>query len=117
MKVLQTANLGKTLGGNASNVRYSVYDTLGSVKTSATNAGVYELGSSTGIYGVELNLDQKFARYIHSGRWKIDKAENQMTFYQDDNITEIAKYDLLDDSGSGSVTQIFERKLVGTGSI
>ena len=40
-----------------------------------------------------------------------------MTFYQDDNITEIAKYDLLDDSGSGSVTQIFERKLVGTGSI
>ena len=132
MKVLQTANLGKTLGGNTSNIRYSVYDTL-----------VYELGSSTGIYGVELNLstqfsgsilwsatnapavfaseeikiDQKFARYIHSGRWKIDKAENQMTFYQDDNITEIAKYDLLDDSGSGSVTQIFERKLVGTGSI
>ena len=143
MKVLQTANLGKTLGGNTSNIRYSVYDTLGSVKTSATNTGVYELGSSTGIYGVELNLstqfsgsilwsvtnapavfaseeikiDQKFARYIHSGRWKIDKAENQMTFYQDDNITEIAKYDLLDDSGTGSVTQIFERKLVGTGSI
>ena len=143
MKVLQTVNLGKTLSANASNVRYSVFDTLGSIKVSATNSGVYELGTSTGIYGAELNLstqfsgsilwsvinapavfaseevkiDQKFARYIHTGRWKIDKDENQMIFYQDDNITEIAKYELLDDSGSPSVTQLFERRLIGTGSV
>ena len=44
MKVLQTVNLGKTLSANASNVRYSVFDTLGSIKVSATNSGVYELG-------------------------------------------------------------------------
>jgi len=137
MKILQTANLGKTQGGKTSNIRYTVYDTLGVESVAATNSGIYELGSSTGIYGAELNLstqfsgsilwsitdaasvfaseeikiDQKMARYIHTGRWKIDKDENQMIFYQDDNTTEIAKYDLLDDKGKPSVTQIFERKL------
>ena len=40
-----------------------------------------------------------------------------MIFYQDDNTTEIAKYELLDDSGSPSVTQLFERRLIGTGSV
>ena len=143
MKVLQTVNLGKTLSANASNVRYSVYDTLGSIKVSATNSGIYELGTSTGIYGAELNLstqfsgsilwsvinapsvfateeikiDQKMARYIHTGRWKIDKDEKQMIFYQDDNTTEIAKYELLDADGAASVTDLFERKLIGTGSV
>ena len=137
MKILQTVNLGKTLGGKTSNIRYTIYDTLGAESVAATNSGIYELGSSTGIYGAELNLstqfsgsilwsvtdatsvfaseeikiDQKMARYIHTGRWKIDKDENQMIFYQDDNTTEIAKYDLLDDKGKPSVTQIFERKL------
>jgi hypothetical protein len=143
MKVLQTVNLGKTLSTNAANVRYSVYDTLGSIKVSATNSGIYELGTSTGIYGAELNLstqfsgsilwsvtnapsvfateeikiDQKMARYIHTGRWKIDKDEKQMIFYQDDNTTEIAKYELLDADGAASVTDLFERKLIGTGSV
>ena len=126
-----------------SNIRYTVYDTLGSQSVAATNTGIYELGTSTGIYGAELNLstqfsgsilwsvtnspavfaseeikiDQKMARYIHTGRWKIDKTENQMIFYQDDNSTEIAKYDLLDADGNGSSSQIYERQLVSTGSV
>ena len=143
MKVLQTVNLGKTQGGKLSNIRYTVYNTLGAQSVAATNTGIYELGNSTGIYGAELNLstqfsgsilwsvtdaasvfateeikiDQKMARYIHTGRWKIDKEENQMIFYQDDNSTEIAKYDLLDADGNGSSSQIYERQLVSTGSV
>ena len=143
MKVLQTVNLGKSQGGKLSNIRYTVYNTLGGQSVAATNTGIYELGNSTGIYGAELNLstqfsgsilwsvtdaasvfateeikiDQKMARYIHTGRWKIDKTENQMIFYQDDNSTEIAKYDLLDADGNGSSSQIYERQLVSTGSV
>ena len=138
MKVLQTANLGKGYSGISGSIRYSIYDTLGSEITSATNTGIYELGTSTGLYGVELNLnnrfsgsivwsvngntrvyateeikmDQKMARFIHTGRWQIDEDTNQMIFYEDDNVTEIARYDLKDRDGNASITEIFERTRV-----
>ena len=114
MKVLQTVNLGKTQGGKLSNIRYTVYDTLGSQSVAATNTGIYELAVFA---SEEIKIDQKMARYIHTGRWKIDKEENQMIFYQDDNSTEIAKYNLLDETGAGSTSKIFERLLVSTGSV
>lgn len=142
MKVLQTANLGRSQGGASGSIRYAVFDTLGTEVVSSTNTGVYEIGSTTGIYGVELNLstqfsgsilwsvsgsqifaseqikiDQKMARYIHTGRWLIDENTKQMVFFQDDNRTEIARYDLFDRNGSASITELFERQLVGTGSI
>lgn len=143
MKVLQTANLGSGLGGISGSIRYALYDTRGTETVAATNTGVYELGSSTGLYGVELNLstqfsgsivwsvsgnsrvfateevkiDQKMARYIHTGRWMVDETTKQMIFFQDDNVTEIARYDLFDRSGNASITELFERKLVGTGSV
>ena len=138
MKVLQTANLGKGYSGISGSIRYAIYDTLGTETTSETNTGIYELGSSTGLYGVELNLnnrfsgsivwsvngntnvyateeikmDQKMARYIHTGRWIIDEDTNQMIFYEDDNTTEIARYDLKDRDGNASITEIFERSRV-----
>jgi len=142
MKVLQTANLGRSQGGISGSIRYQVFDTLGSSVIGESNTGVYEVGSSTGIYGVELNLstqfsgtilwsvankpvyaaeeikiDQKMARYIHTGRWEIEKENKQMVFYQDDNTTEIARFDLFDRTGAKSIEEIFERKLVGTGSV
>ncbi len=143
MKVLQTANLGRGLGGISGSIRYALYDTLGVEKVTATNTGIYELGSTTGLYGVQLDLstqfsgsivwsvngnsnvfateevkiDQKMARYIHTGRWMVDEDNNQMIFFQDDNTTEIARYDLFDRNGNSSITELFERKLVGTGSI
>lgn len=143
MKVLQTANLGRSLGGISGSIRYAVYDTLGAEQVSATNTGIYEMGSSTGIYGVELNLstqfsgsilwsvngntsvyaaeeiaiDQKFSRYIHTGRWQIEESNKQMVFYQDDNATEIARFDLFDRNGNKSIDELFERRLVGTGSV
>lgn len=157
MKVLQTANLGKSQGNKVSDIRYEVFDTLGSSQGAASNAGVYEIGSATGIYGVELNLstqfsgsilwsvngnsniyateeikiDQKMSRYIHTGKWKIfengdttnpdpniaSNTNPQMVFYQDDNTTEIARFELFDRNGNNSVTELFERRLIGTGSI
>jgi hypothetical protein len=138
LKILQTANLGKGYADRTSDIRYTIYDTLGSESVSATNTGVYQLGSSTGLYGVELNLnnrfsgsivwsvngntsvyateeikmDQKMARFIHTGRWIIDENTNQMIFYEDDNVTEIARYDLKDRDGNASITEIFERSRV-----
>jgi len=138
VKVLQTANLGKGYADRTSDIRYSIYDTLGSEATAATNTGVYQLGTSTGLYGVELDLnnrfsgsivwsvdgntnvyateeikmDQKMARFIHTGRWIIDENTNQMVFYEDDNVTEIARYDLKDRDGNASITEIFERSRV-----
>lgn len=143
MKILQTANLGRRLGGVSGSVRYSLYDTLGAESVSATNTGIYEMGTSTGLYGVELNLstqfsgsivwsvsgnpnvfateeikvDQKMARYIHTGRWIVSESLKQMIFYQDDGTTEIARYGLFDRSGSPSIEELFERRLVGTGSV
>ena len=142
MKVLQTANLGNSQKGISGSIRYAVYDTLGNESISARNTGVYEVGTNTGIYGVELNLstqfsgsilwsvsgkqinaveeikiDQKMARYIHTGRWEIEEAKKQMVFYQDDNVTEIARFDLFDRQGIPSIDELFERKLVGTGSV
>jgi hypothetical protein len=143
MKVLQTANLGKGYSAISGSIRYELFDTLGSSVLSNRNTGVYELGSSTGLYGVQLDLstqfsgsivwsvngntnvyateevkiDQKMARYIHTGRWLVDENTNQMTFFQDDNTTEIAKYDLFDRDGNSSITELFERRLVGTGSV
>jgi hypothetical protein len=57
-------------------------------------------------------MDQKMARFIHTGRWQIDENTNQMIFYEDDNVTEIARYDLKDRNGSASITEIFERTRV-----
>lgn len=143
MKVLQTANLGKGYSGISGSIRYQLFDTLGTSVLSSRNTGVYELGTSTGMYGVELNLstqfsgsivwsvdgntnvyateevkiDQKMARYIHTGRWLVDESSNEMIFYQDDNVTEIARFALFDRNGVSSIDELFERRLVGTGSV
>ena len=140
MKVLQTANLGKSVGGISGSIRYTIYDTLGTQSVASTNTGVYELGSNTGVYGVELDLstqfsgsivwsingnsnvfaveevkiDQKMARYIHTGRWKIDSTNKQMIFYQDDNTTVIARYNLFDKTGTASVESVFDRVYSGS---
>ena len=143
MKVLQTANLGKGYSGISGSIRYQLFDTLGASVLSSRNTGVYELGTATGLYGVQLNLstqfsgsivwsvngntnvyateevkiDQKMARYIHTGRWQVDENTNEMIFYQDDNSTEIARYALFDRNGASSIDELFERRLIGTGSV
>ena len=140
MKILQTANLGASQASKRTNIRYAVYDTLGTSSISATNSGIYEIGSATGLYGVELNVstqfsgsivwsvdgnssvfateevkvDQRMARFIHTGRWKIDEGAKQMIFYQDDNETVIARYNLFDRAGAASIEEVFERVYSGS---
>lgn len=48
------------------------------------------------------------------GRWKIDKVANTMTFYRTDNVTVVAVFNLLDDTGSPTFDGVFERQLTGT---
>lgn len=140
MKILQTANLGKRLGGASGSIRYTLYNTLGTEVSSSRNTGIYEIGSATGIYGVELSVatdftgsivwsstshpsvfaseqlktDQKMSRIIHTGRWKIDKVTKQMIFYQEDNVTVIARYNLFDRNGNASIEEVFERVYSGS---
>ena len=138
MKILQTANLGKALGGISGSIRYVLYNTVGTEVSASTNSGIYELGSSTGLYGVELNcasnfsgsivwsctadsnvfatekldVDEKFVRHVTTGRWKVDEDEKQMIFYQEDNATVVARYNLFDKSGTASVETVFDRVFV-----
>lgn len=140
MKILQTANLGKNLGGISGSIRYTLYNTTGTEVSASSNTGIYELGASTGIYGVELNVstdftgsivwsstqhssvfateqlktDQKMSRVIHTGRWKIDKNTKQMIFFQEDNLTVIARYNLFDRNGNASIEEVFERVYSGS---
>ena len=135
MKVLQTTNLGKSLAGATSTIRYSIYDTLGVQSGSTTNTGIYEIGSSTGLFGVQLDvstsfsgsivwsvngntsvyaveevkIDQKLTRIIQTGRWKIDKDDKQLIFYDADNDTELIKYNLFDRKGAASIDEVFDR--------
>ena len=140
MKILQTANLGKAIGGISGSIRYTLYNTLGTEVSSSTNTGIYEIGSSTGIYGVELTVspkfsgsilwsstehasvfateeiktDQKMSRLIHTGRWKIDKSSKQMIFFGEDNETTLARYNLFDRNGNASIDEVFERVYSGS---
>jgi len=46
---------------------------------------------------------------IEGGRWHI--VNNQMVFYKADNITEVARFDLVDAGGSPTMTDVMERKV------
>lgn len=41
------------------------------------------------------------------GRWEI--VSNQMIFYRSDNVTEVARFDLLDSAGNPTTDAVFER--------
>ena len=61
------------------------------------------------IYNMTLQMSSTLGSLydIQYGRWKI--VSNQMVFYKDDNITEVARFDLFDDSGNPSEDAVFER--------
>jgi len=135
--LIKTANLGSGMGGRVSDVYFTIYDSAGSVSAARTNTGVYELGSSTGVYGVsvsiandfqgsifwdvnstsvyaaeEISSDQRLTRLMTSGRWQIDKDSVQMIFYEEDNATEIMRFNLKDKEGDASYTEVFDRTKV-----
>lgn len=58
----------------------------------------------------QLAADMSFLKAIEGGRWKI--VSNQMVFYEEDNVTEVARFDLLDAAGNPTTANVFERTRV-----
>jgi len=56
--------------------------------------------------------DLTFLKDIEGGRWKVDTTLNQMIFYKSDNVTEVARFNLLDADGNATSENIFERTRV-----
>lgn len=59
---------------------------------------------------IQINDNIDFIKNIEGGRWKINN--NQMIFYNEDNITEIARFNLTDQSGNPTTQNVFERTRV-----
>ena len=56
--------------------------------------------------------DVTFIKNIEGGRWIIDNRLKQMTFYDDSNENEIARFNLTDALGRPSVGSVFQRTRV-----
>jgi hypothetical protein len=154
---VKTANFGKLKSGLGS-VGYALFDATGSVASSRTDAGVYEIGTGTGVYAASIEFpddfsgtilwdtgeatavyaseeqnftdsaaslagdltvikssidsDLTFIRDMIGGRWKIDHENFQMIFYKEDNVTEVARFDLRDKTGAPSFLSVFNRQKV-----
>jgi len=54
----------------------------------------------------------EFLKQIEGGRWKIDTATNIMTFYEDDNTTVVAQFNLLGSDGLPASEDVYERTRV-----
>lgn len=57
-----------------------------------------------------MQTDVTFIRDIEGGRWRI--VGTQMVFYKEDNVTEVARFNLFDTNGSESASNVFERQRV-----
>ena len=62
------------------------------------------------VIATQLVSDVDLIKQIETGRWKIENY--QMIFYEDDNITEIMRFDLFDEAGDPANTDIFDRRRV-----
>ena len=137
VKLVKTVNFGRGLSNRPASVHFSLYDTLGVASIFRSSGSIYQLGSGTGVYGSQVSLNQNFSgsilweitasngevvfasdevevdsrltRHFTVGQWEINKEDNVMIFYQDDNVTEIGRFDLKDDKGVGSTEQVFKR--------
>jgi len=137
VKLIKTVNFGKGLANRVGNVFYSVYNSLGSADTFRSSTGIYQIGTGTGVYGAQLSLnqafsgsilwevtasngnivfaneevetDQKVTRHFTNGRWLIDETTNEMIFYQEDNTTEMGRFNLKDKDGAAAFQDVFER--------
>lgn len=135
ISLVKNVNFGQSKKGLAT-VGYTLINTVGGVALPRTTVGVYEVGTLTGIYaaliafpsgfkgsilwdtgGVSpvyatedyspLEEQAQFSYDISGGRWRI--INNQMVFFKSDNSTEIARFNLLDDTGAPTMDSVFER--------
>lgn len=135
ISLVKNVNFGRSKRGLAT-VGYTLINSSGGVAAVRTTAGVYEVGTLTGIYAALILFPTGFVGSIlwdtgeaspayatedHSlmeeqtqfnydisgGRWKI--VNNKMIFYKEDNVTEITRFNLLDDTGSPTMDDVHER--------
>lgn len=52
----------------------------------------------------------EFIFQVQAGRWEI--VANQMIFYGEDNVTELARFDLIDRNGNPTPTNVMARSRV-----
>jgi hypothetical protein len=87
---------------NSLEIDYSTPGTFGhSIQNSSTSINAI----SSSINTILNRVDE--IRDIQYGRWKIEN--NQMIFYKDDNVTEVARFDLYDNVGIPTMDAVFER--------
>ena len=79
----------------------AILDGMPQTPTDTANA-IWNHSTAIQLYN---NID--FIKNIEGGRWKI--IDNQMIFYSDDNLTEIARFNLTDQSGNPTTQNVFER--------
>jgi hypothetical protein len=86
------------------------YDISGSVQEISASIVLLD----TNIDSISTVLTQvsgavEFIKHIEGGRWIIDETVNQMIFYEPDNVTEVARFNLYDITGSATSTCVYER--------
>lgn len=95
----------------------TVIDNRGSLDTDmqtvATDTGSLVTDMQTVVDDVaEIKIDADFVAKMTEGRWLINRSTNQIIFYEADNATEVARFDLRDADGNPTFDQVFERRRV-----
>jgi hypothetical protein len=76
-----------------------------------TLPGAYIPGTAGDIIGNQIPDIQALTEFlfnIEGGKWKI--VGNQMIFYEADNTTEVARFNLFDSAGNPAMTNVYERR-------
>jgi len=84
---------------------YKINDVVRSAKISE-DVVVRDIATQTDL--LIIKADVELIKKVETGRWKIES--NQMTFYDDDGVTPLLVYNLYDDAGVPSMTDVFERR-------
>lgn len=92
------------ISSSATIISSSAYIVSSSVST--LSGAIADLAGITGTLGdIEAKVDRLVD--IQYGRWYI--VNNQMIFYKEDNATEVARFNLFDDSGNPTMDAVFDR--------
>jgi hypothetical protein len=95
-KKATVSNLDQTL--TLENIAAAVWNSL---------SASYQTAGTMGKLIADTFANSEFTKGIEGGRWHI--VDNQMIFYKDDNVTEIARFNLLNNSGGPTSTAVMQR--------
>ena len=109
-----TSGVGEVLGGSG------IYSASVHISEGFIGHVLWDTGESNPVYASEdidntlntlsaISSSVDATRQLTVGKWQILTSSNQMVFYKEDNTTEIARYNLFDESGVPSFSSVFER--------